>query len=158
MNEKLDLCEILKGCPKGTKLWSPIFGEMDFMDVTDEFDHPIDVQTLNTEKEICIASFAQDGRYSKYFDGECLLFPSKENRDWSTFRAPKPEPKYQFKPFDKVLVRDCPGGIWVATFYSHYYGDKNKAFPHMCVNGAFGQCLPFAGNEHLLGTTDEPKE
>lgn len=63
--------------------------------------------------------------------------------------------KCEFKPFDKVLVRDC-NQKWKAGFFSHYSEGLN--YPFICVGGGYGQCIPY--NEetaHLLGTTDEWK-
>lgn len=63
--------------------------------------------------------------------------------------------KCEFKPFDKVLVRDC-NHKWKAGFFSHYSEGLN--YPFICVGGGYGQCIPY--NEetaHLLGTTDEWK-
>lgn len=62
---------------------------------------------------------------------------------------------YNFKPFDKVLVRADGYNKWLASFYSHYDKEKNV---HICTNGAIcTDCIPYEGNKHLLGTTDEPK-
>lgn len=56
-----------------------------------------------------------------------------------------------FKPFDKVLVRDANNDIWVASMYGNYSTDDNW---FICVGNDWRQCIPFEGNEHLLGTTD----
>lgn len=62
---------------------------------------------------------------------------------------------YSFKPFDKVLVRADGYNKWLASFYSHY--DKEKTV-HICTNGAICKdCIPYEGNEYLLGTDDSPK-
>lgn len=59
---------------------------------------------------------------------------------------------HKFKPFDRVLVRDADDDVWRIQFYSHPYGEL-----HACLNGVYIQCIPFAGNEALLGTTDSPE-
>lgn len=59
---------------------------------------------------------------------------------------------HDFKPFDRVLVRDADDDVWRCQFYSHPYGEL-----HACLNGVHVQCIPFAGNEALLGTKDEPE-
>lgn len=64
------------------------------------------------------------------------------------------------KIFDKVLVRDVDGYEWRVHFFSHY--DNNKHRPYVCI-GADGineykQCIPYEGNEHLLGNTDDCNE
>ena len=65
------------------------------------------------------------------------------------------EPKCPFEPFDKVLVR-CGNGIWGATFFSRY--DNKSAWAYVgvdCIN--WEQCIPYEGNEHLLGTDKSPE-
>ena len=102
MNENLNLVEILKDCHEGTKLYSPVFGEVEFESINNIIG-PI-VVTTNTGNAEC---FTADGKMYTYYNGECLLFPSKEQRDWSKFNVKKPkfDPK-TLQPFDKVLVRD----------------------------------------------------
>lgn len=57
--------------------------------------------------------------------------------------------KHEFKPFDRVLVRDGNDDPWRIQLYSHPYEDF-----HACLNGVHWQCIPYEGNERLLGTTD----
>ncbi len=67
--------------------------------------------------------------------------------------APK-EP--ELKPFDRVLVRDCDDQMWTASLYSHR--DENLTFIHRTVGGTgYKRCIPYEGNEHLLGTTENVK-
>ena len=92
--------------------------------------------------------------YAEYINAECVLFPSKENRDWSTFKIPEKE--HQFKPFDKVLVRDQDSGYWYIDLFSHI--DYNpKSLRYVCIVGSYNQCIPYEGNEHLLNTIENPK-
>lgn len=58
------------------------------------------------------------------------------------------------KPFDKVLVRGGVGQKWAHDFF----GFMDKGFPFVCVGYYVSQCIPFEGNEHLLGTTDDCDE
>ena len=59
--------------------------------------------------------------------------------------------KHQFKPFDKVLVRDCDKSTWKAGIYSHY--EKTSAIPYICIGSYYSQCIPYNENTaHLLGT------
>lgn len=80
--ENLNLIEILKDAPKGTKLYSPIFGECELEEVHN------DTGTIRVKSENFASCFNEDGTYLSGC-GECLLFPSKENRDWSTFKVKK---------------------------------------------------------------------
>lgn len=59
----------------------------------------------------------------------------------------------QFKPFDRVLVRDCDDGVWNAGEYSHFDGEN-----HMVMGQGWSQCIPYEGNEHLVGTDKNPEE
>ena len=61
------------------------------------------------------------------------------------------KPKVELKPVDKVLVRDNKDQKWKASFFG--YKDENH---FMCENGcAWFHCIPYEGNEHLLGTTKD---
>ena len=81
----MNIAEILKHCPKGTKLYSLIHGEVTLDEVTNASTYPIRVITSINDYEY----FNREGLYTqRYFDGECILFPSKEQRDWSKFRIP----------------------------------------------------------------------
>ena len=88
MNENLNLVEILKDCPKGTKLYSTVFGEVEFMKVFQEkVFYPIEIKLNNN----LIENLTKDGRMFTEYSGECTLFPSKEQRDWSKFKLEKPK-------------------------------------------------------------------
>jgi hypothetical protein len=61
--------------------------------------------------------------------------------------------KQKFKPFDKVLIRDEDNQTWRVCLFSHYR--KDLSCPYVCVGcSAYKQCIPYEGNEYLLGTTD----
>lgn len=64
-----------------------------------------------------------------------------------------------FKPFEKVLVQNLQG-IWMIDFYSNW-NEKWQGHQTFKVNGDYAQTddgiLPYEGNEHLVGTTDEPQ-
>lgn len=62
----------------------------------------------------------------------------------------------ELKPFDRVLVRDFDDRVWVAELYSHR--DDNLTYIHRTIgDGGYHQCIPYEGNEHLLGTTEDVK-
>lgn len=65
------------------------------------------------------------------------------------------ENKRKFKPFDKVLVRYDNQHEWQIDFFSHYV--HGVECPYKCLTRDFNQCIPYEGNEHLLGTTDNPE-
>lgn len=77
----MNIAEILKYCPKGTKLYSTIYGEVEFDSVT-SIKSLINIKLISNE----IVTLFSEGQYSKR--GECILFPSKDQRDWNKFRLP----------------------------------------------------------------------
>ena len=83
MEQKLNIAKILKNKPKGTKLYSMIHGECSFEAVTDEI-FKINFCTskfgLTQSGECTLIKFG-----NMYDGGECVIFPSKEMRDWSKF-------------------------------------------------------------------------
>ena len=157
---QLNLCEILKNCPEGTELWSDNYGIVKFVNVGTEWDTPIRVKLTDG----FIAHYTEEGWCDKRFPASCLLWPSKDCRDWSKFTAPwckkeRFDPK-TLKPFDRVLVRfDC--GAWSATLFSHLIDSKftNKKYDIICCGSVFGYCIPYNDDtKHLVGTTDEAPE
>ena len=64
--------------------------------------------------------------------------------------------KQEFKPFDKVLVRDCSNQKWAINMFS-YYNKEDKDFPYVCISDCFSYCIPYKGNEYLVGTNKQPK-
>ena len=83
MNKNIDLTKILKDCPRGWKLYSSIHGEVKFKYI-DNGDFPIVIE-LSDGLDM---DFTKDGKFYLNYDGECILFPSKDQRDWSKFTAP----------------------------------------------------------------------
>lgn len=159
----MNIAEILKKCPKGTKLYSPIYGELELIGVDYNGVYPISCTPIEAncpqpdklEDEV---TFTEHGRYLRYYpNSECLLFPSKDQRDWNKFIVPDQETKHQFKPFDKVLVRDSDNSKWYCDFFMKINHDAPSKF-NCLVCGDWKQCIPYEGNEHLLGTTIKPKQ
>lgn len=83
----INVAEKLKDCPKGTKLYSPLFGEMEFVRIDIENPKfPIIVRALETDTPYSNVNFTDEGKWLNVKPSECLLFPSKDNRDWNKFR------------------------------------------------------------------------
>lgn len=278
--KKLNIAELIKDCPKGMELYSPIFGKVYLNKIRPQLAIVVTVD----KKQGDLEEFLYDGRYG--MNGECMIFPSKDQRDWSKFQRPFKngdivynriqkricihhyredgtpcvsycryneyfktfeildddiciakqdyrfatkeeeqklfdaikangykwnsetktlekliEPKFKvgdrikkeekiatilriyenyydvkydsgigsftsdlqdewelipskfdintLKPFDKVLVRDCNNERWSTAIYSHKQDD------HFVASGHFKQCIPYEGNEHLLGTFND---
>ena len=230
MNNKINIAEILKDCPKGTKLYSPLFGNVTLEEVDTSITVPIKViDSLNSYN-----CFTKTGLYYNRANAECLLFPSSEMRDWSKFfkrgdilvngditvlfeewvdssyrcfktsliiwdsinkvytkettynveyfqlasktqqedfikkieafyngkynpitlQVESIKSKCEFKPFDKVLVRDDPNQKWTVDMFS-YYNREDNDYHYICVGNRYCHCLPY--NEqtaHLVGTKE----
>lgn len=230
MENKINIAEILKDCPKGMELYSPIYGKVKLLKVDSNSEYSIKTVTSIDRP----GSFTPYGRlYENYPSAECLLFLSSEMRDWTKFfkrgdvvikngggmaavfdgwandtytefnttvnlycdnntgeeevcttllfrKATEEErnqfiekverilkgkynpdtlqvepvkPTCPFKPFDKVLVRDDGTQDWCANYFSHYRA-YDKDYPYACIDSYYRYCIPYEGNEHLLGTTD----
>lgn len=236
----INVAEKLKDCPKGTKLYSPMYGEVEIERI--DMGHrrfPIIVRVLEdgTPYNVC---FTAEGKWCNTEQSECLLFPSKDNRDWNKFRIPVKKGdimmipnsyhafittgeftdngsvmficgvdednefiinpgnagwtkgfyipasekakkrlfdkmaaagyrwnadtlelekiKQEFKPFDKVLVRDDINEKWIPSIFGCYEDEVDKDFPYVCLNGRYVHCIPYEGNEHLLNTSKSPKD
>ena len=218
MENKINIAEILRNMPNGTKLYSPLLGEVKFKEVVSDNTFPIKV--LSKIPLSPFGSFTENGfYYADIEDTEVMLLPSCEMRDWSKFfkhgdvvRNPHNEmiavfdgwanddytefnttinyykdhtfgeeevcdtecfvkandeqktlfiaaaekhyggkynpetlqvepvkvvePKYSFKPFDKVLVRDDKYDAWKADFFSNY-DESNEYAPYVCVGDFF---------------------
>lgn len=147
----MNIAEILKNCPKGLKLYSSIHGEVKLVCVNEYSDrYPIYCKAKNGKD----VTFTSDGRILlEYPDAECVLFPSKDQRDWSKFgvsdQTTDQKQETELKPFDKVLVRNNDDDEWVCDIFSHI---DELAF-YYCVGTRWEQCIPYESNEHLLGTT-----
>lgn len=111
MNNKINIAEILKDCPKGMELYSPIYGKVGLLKVDSNSEYSIKTVTSIDRP----ASFTPYGRlYETYPSAECLLFASREMRDWTKF----------FKRGDVVYNKD--GGLyaifegWVNDDYTEF--------------------------------------
>ena len=240
MENKINIAEILRDMPKGTKLYSPLFGKCEFRRIDNFSKYPIVIKVQSIDGAIS-KGIMKDGRYfDGYEDAECSLFPSARMRDWSKFfkrgdvlidedlgtaavfdgwanddytefnttidyykisdawgkrdicrtllfrkatdeeraefiaAAEKyyggkynpetlqvepvkvAEPKCPFEPFQKVLVRCNEDSVWRCEFFSHY-NTFNKQCPYVCLSSVYKYCIPYEGNQHLLGTTNNPK-
>lgn len=226
-----NLVNILKHCPKGTRLYSPIYGEVVLDSVQGKSIYTL-AKTNNGAT--LVVEFNRFGRfYDEFSNSECVLFPSKDQRDWDKFRISTKKgdvimfngqvpclvtgdysqdiknwvcglledgdfctniihpsewcpcfytfateevkdklfkamdkagytwdgetlkkKECQFKPFEKVLVRDNECLEWRCAFYSHF--KPSGRYHHITTVGTYKMCIPFEGNEHLVGTTKNP--
>lgn len=83
MKQELDLIKILEG-HEGCELYSTIYGPVIFKTIYRNGDDPIICELKDNRG--CDARFSKQGKiYSSYKDSECILFPSKDVRDWDKF-------------------------------------------------------------------------
>ena len=160
MNENINLCDILKNCPKGTKLFSYIHGEVEFLKIDkDESRYKIVVIGKTKEGTEYTETFTAEGILNHRFNGICTLVPSKDQPDWSKWECPKPkfDPK-TLQPFDKVLAASMADGRWVCDFFSHI-GESIRDSGRLYVGtgfGAYDRMIPYNDDtKHLVGTTQE---
>ena len=175
MNENIDLTKILKDCPIGWKFYSSVYGEVEFLGVShgcpvplhgqdDEWylmedlrrkKYPIRIKTRYDEYDVSNEGKLRAGA------GECTLFPSREQRDWSKFTAPwykkeKFDPK-TLNAFDRVLVRNFKTVKWRCDHFSHFDVCNYNPCIASCCSYAF--CVPYNDDtKHLVGTTEEAPE
>ena len=165
MNENIDLTKILKDCPKGFKLYSLLHGEVSFgeIDETNDdysitYDYPI-TGFMN----MCTSKFylTRNGTYSNNYNGDCILFPSRDQRDWSKFTAPwykkdRFGPK-TLKSFDRVLV-SYGESKWKCRLFSHIDNNESK-YKYDCCDALYEYCIPYNDDtKHLVGTAEEAPE
>lgn len=158
MNENLNLVEILKGCPKGTRFYSPMYGEVAFDSIREA---PYEVAFMTKRKTPI--TFTPSGKYIEFFDGECTIFPSRTQRDWAKFERFWDKPKVEkfnpktLQPFDRVLCRDSKRNTWDADIFS--YKTDSEALSYHCIGDAYKYCIPYNDEtKYLVGTTDECPE
>ena len=151
MNENIDLTKILEGCPRGIIFYHSGFGRVKF-DGVYPGDYPICISFPGGT-----SSLTKKGTLNKDYEGECTLFPSKYQRDWSMFERFWDKPKVEkfdpntLQPFDKVLIRNGDNLHWKADFFGYIAGQWVN-----CVGSGGVECVPYnEETKHLIGTTED---
>ena len=120
--------------------------------ILNNLNHEVRIVCFDREDAIApiIALFKYDG-------GEGVMYV-RDNGDAVNCRdvlvLEVQDTTFQLKPFDKVLVRDFDYQEWHTTLYESC---GNDGF-YVLHGNYYRQCIPFEGNENLVGTTDKPKE
>ena len=157
MNENIDLTKILKDCPEGIVFWSDNYGEVKFLRIDTSLENAIIMERADGYS----VSYTKEGWYRIDFPASCLLWPSRDCRDWSEFTAPwykkeKFDPK-TLQPFDRVIASSYCDDEWDCDIFSHI--DQEYSFPYVCIGQAWKCCIPYNDDtKHLVGTTDEAPE
>lgn len=157
----VNVAEILKQVPKGTKLWSNIYGDVE-LNCIENLGYIYPINVLDYLK--CQRVFTKYGCFCEMNQNEeCVLWPSKDHRSWDDEAykilgiEKKPEAPFGLKPFDKVLVRDSGYEQWTAGLFSHM--SCPDTFSFVVGNYIRNYCIPYNDEtKHLLGTTQEPPE
>lgn len=177
MNENIDLTKILKDCPIGWKFYSSVYGDVEFLGVSHCCPVPLHGQDDELylvedlmRKKYHIRIKSRFGEYDVSHEGklrvgagECTLFPSRDQRDWSKFTAPwykkdKFDPK-ALKPFDKVIARDHLHGKWTCGLFSHITVVIDVICKYNVGENLYAMCIPYnEDTKHLVGTTEEAPE
>ena len=159
--QKLNLCEILKDCPKGEEFWSPLLGNVKLSEVN-QLTNAVFVTATNltTWRINHDATIKINGGSSK----EIMLYPSREQRDWAKVKYEPRKERFDpktLKPFDRVLSK-YDGGCWSANLFSHIEEENNKyhgTCSFVCNGSLVKFCIPYNDDtKHLVGTTDEAPE
>ena len=153
MNENLDLTKILEGCPKGIAFYHTVYGTVLFDSIDLDSEYPIRFIVGKNQ----VNSVTKSGLAISDYKGECVLLPSKDQRDWSKFERFWDKPKVErfdpktLQPFDKVLIRNVDNGFWNAAFFSYIAGQWVN-----CVGSGTAECIPYnEETKHLLGTKED---
>lgn len=104
------------------------------------------------KKDLCKLRLATEEEKQQLFDAL-----AKEGKAWDAEKKQIVDlkPKVELKPFDKVLVRNDKEDQWSANIFSYQVRDNM----YYCLGECYWRyCLPYEGNEHLLGTTNNVED
>ena len=154
--QKLNLCEILKHCPEGEPFWSPFLGDVKFYDIDQKRNFiVISLESGETWK------INADGTISfgTTTSPEIMLYPSREQRDWSKVKYEPREKKFNpntLKPFDKIIARIDENGLWCCELFSFIEEGTNLV---KGCGGYYKYCVPYNNDTmYLLNTANEVPE
>jgi len=83
-------------------------------------------------------------------------FATKQDMEQGLY-TPDNTPKDEFRPYEKVLVREHDTDEWQCDYFSHAQHDGVCTY-YICVGGEYLRCIPYEGNEHLVGQVDDPRQ
>ena len=136
MENKINIAEILRDMPKGTKLYSPLFGKCEYIGV-DNIVYPINIRTHNTTDTRYEALTEYGCYFSDFEDTDTVLFPSAKMRDWNKFFK---RGDIVYNPHSQMYaVFEC----WVNDDYTefnttiNYYKDHTFGEEEVCDTECF---------------------
>lgn len=131
-----------------------------FIELNNKNDYLCNISDI---EEIRLADFGENAKFHEVMKShktswneisKCLEPYKDKNKKTDKFNP------YKLNPFDKVLVRQRGIDVWCATYFSHYVNrDGSDTYPYVATNlRCYAHCVPYEGNEHLLGKTDDCDE
>ena len=126
METKINIAEILKNKPRGTKLYSIVHGECTFEAITDEI---FKINFCNSKFGLTQSGECTLIKFGNMYDGgECIIFPSKEMRDWSKFSWQKGDVLISNDSSIEVIFDKWYDDTYTSFYCKHYLNseDKNK--------------------------------
>lgn len=128
MEDKINIAEILRDMPKGTKLYSPLFGKCELI-VIDNSKYPIAIKAQRIDGAIS-KGIMKDGRYfDGYEDAECSLYPSARMRDWNKF----------FKRGDVLVDEDLETAVVFDGWANDDYTEFNTTIDYYKISDSWGK-------------------
>ena len=205
MENKINIAELLKDCPKGMELDCTMYDDITLVSVEDMEYTIFPIRVLR--KDGCSIELTKYGQYADADYAKCVIYP-KGKTTWDEFVPPckfKVGDKIKhkdsgiyctlreysegisayrtniglsitckdledwelvpnkfdittLKPFEsRVLVRHNKDNTWCGSFFSHIDdGFHSYCHKYVTITGkSYPMCIPYEGNEHLLGTTDD---
>lgn len=143
MEEKVNIAEILKDKPQGTKLYADAFGELSIEDICAEDEIGITLLSNVGDKLL----FYNDGRFN--LQGEPILVPSKEMRDWNKFSWKKGDVLVNDDGSVHIIFEEFEDDAYTMFSGKYYYSkDGKKAYSY------FRECDDVITEEFTLETED----
>ena len=150
--EKINIAELLKDCPQGMKLYTTVWGGVEFIKLLFDVGLIKVSPTSNLYNTSSTKLLYSDGSYAQ--DGECVLFPSKENRDWSKFHKP-------FKDGDIICTKIKNGNKWL-SIYKELEGRNLRTYASIVLDNLSFYCKGILCRKEEISeqrlATEEEKE
>lgn len=129
MENKINIAEILRDMPKGTKLYSPLFGKCELRGIDNFSKYPIAIKVQSIDGATS-KGIMKDGRYfDGYEDAECSLYPSAKMRCWDKF----------FKRGDVLVDEDLETAVVFDGWANDDYTEFNTTINHYKTSDAWGK-------------------
>lgn len=123
MANNINVLEVLESKPNGTKLWCVLFGKcfLDGIDINNIRPIRIGIEKGDTFKLTANAKLS-----GKYIDGDCLLYPSKEMRDWSRFAWKKGDILISSDGGAEVIFDKWYDDTYTSFYCKHYLNSEDE--------------------------------